>query len=323
MSRLRRFVPPVAAVAVGLMSLGVAPKLRADDGLQSWSLTGDFPTDVFAYTAADISTHTWLYQTSRELQPGLPLDAPANYFPLATGENDTFGGHDLRGFHDPFGFYMDTPFCLINRTGQEQDPTPNIVWPDGWVGGSVLPTHPLVVSWKSPITGFVTVEGELRDFQTGHGRGINWRIIAEPAGGGGIQLASGQIGDGGEQAWSTGQGAQFLETINVVEDAKIHLYVENSDPADNDDNIFGIRFNVRQIPVPAEIQKLLDANSPPRPVSQRGAFRLQSVGDPVNAVFGTVNLQVADLEVGGLLSVRRLARTYKSSYPEQIGRAHV
>ena len=87
--------------------------------------------------------------------------------------------------------------------------------------GQIL-VHPTdsnsVVGWRSPITGKITISGEIRDGHVGCCDGVDWYIHR----GSGESLASGAIGVGGAESF----GRQSLTDVRVTEGEFIYLVVD-------------------------------------------------------------------------------------------------
>jgi hypothetical protein len=86
------------------------------------------------------------------------------------------------------------------------------------------PNNGVAVGWKSPISGTVRITGRVVDADPAGGDGIAWvidhRTAASPK-----ELASGDIPNGGSQAFATGKGAKQLTAVRVKAGDMIELLV--------------------------------------------------------------------------------------------------
>lgn len=106
-----------------------------------------------------------------------------------------------------------------NRTSATQTAN-GITWP-----AQTIKVHPesnafAVVSWRSPITGSVKVEGSVTDYDPNGGDGITWFIDR-----GDTTLAFGSYPNGASQTFADGTGGMGLASVAVTEGQTIDFLV--------------------------------------------------------------------------------------------------
>ncbi len=116
------------------------------------------------------------------------------------------------------------PTLGINHTGVLQSPF-GIQWPAG-----VIRAHPgfdrfVIVGWKSPITGTVTVSGGVEDVQFGASDGVGWSVDYFN-GVDNITLASGSVPEVGAQKFQDGIGGATLAAVSVSQGEMLYFVVD-------------------------------------------------------------------------------------------------
>jgi len=163
---------------------------------QSWDLASDFrispdqenpSRDRFGNLAV------WHYLDSASLARD-----PATYTPLSSFTTQFFAINGLEGWLDPTA-PSDTLHVISNATGSFQFPYDQVDWPDG-----AIELHPsydrlVIVGWRSPITGPISVAGGVTDANASCGNGIAWFVTHD-----GTDLAGGVIDNGGAQSFAGG-----------------------------------------------------------------------------------------------------------------------
>ncbi len=117
----------------------------------------------------------------------------------------------------------DTPSVTIN-TNETARTLASFTLPPKSVNVHPSPENGVVVSWKSPITGTVEITGNVADADPGGGDGIAWIIdYRTPAGS--VELARGDIPNGGNQDFHAGQGSDRLKRIQVQKGESIQILI--------------------------------------------------------------------------------------------------
>jgi len=132
---------------------------------------------------------------------------PATYSLLPEFYADTSGVPGLERWTTTGGFL---PAVHYNATGSFQTTLSTISWP---VKAVLL--HPTtdrlsIVGWRSPISGFVSLNGRFSDADPGGGNGVDWFIAR-----GSAQLAGGSFPNGGSQDFAAGATPDVLSSIAV------------------------------------------------------------------------------------------------------------
>jgi hypothetical protein len=117
----------------------------------------------------------------------------------------------------------DTPSMLINTTAQEQAIL-TFKLPPRSVSVHPGPTGPVVLTWTSPVSAFVSVKGRLADGDSTCGDGVAWALDLRRAGGR-AELASGDIPNGGSQSLTEGSRASALAGVKVEPGDRLELLV--------------------------------------------------------------------------------------------------
>ena len=138
---------------------------------------------------------------------------------LTTAVRDVKG---VRGVHSWRGA-ADCPNALINTTDQPVSILTFKVPPHG-VTVHPGPRSGVILAWMSPISGTVSVTGKVTDADPNGGDGIAW-VVRRRGAGSPEELATGDIPNGGEQAFSAGKNADRLSRIAVRQGEELQLVV--------------------------------------------------------------------------------------------------
>jgi hypothetical protein len=146
---------------------------------------------------------------------------------LASGEYRTMTTvtRDIGGRAGTFGFRgpADCPNVVVNPTdtplslGTPTIPAKSLTMHPG-------PKGPVAAVWTSPVAATVRVTGRVADADPNCGDGIGWRIDVRSQQGR-RPLASGEIGNGGKQAFDQGKTAEQLKSVMVKPGDRLELYV--------------------------------------------------------------------------------------------------
>jgi hypothetical protein len=218
-------------IMLALLAAGVGSVLRPaiastktgeGQDCRVWNLTADMLTmsgpqpkeaeSAQAFTRIPCnSPRVWRFLQSSTLERD-----PNTYSPLSRYLPNVFGIAGLKVWDGSYvGPRVDPqpqanqPFIGINTTGQVQRPL-TLVWPAYAVVAHPAPEQLLVVSWRSPISGFVQISGGVRDIDNQGGDGIAWFIDK-----GTTNLAAGKYFDGRAQNFLDGTGGDSLNMIPV------------------------------------------------------------------------------------------------------------
>ncbi len=141
-------------------------------------------------------------------------------YPLLKQTNSAVGGNGgVQGWQGPSG----SPSLTVNTTAR---PVKIVTFqlPPRSVAVHPAPDHGVAVSWKSPVRGTVRVSGRVADADPVAGDGIAW-MLDHRTPGGARTLASGDIPNGGAQAFAQGKGAARLAAVEVNVGDRIELLV--------------------------------------------------------------------------------------------------
>jgi len=109
--------------------------------------------------------------------------------------------------------------CICPGVDQTQDLFP---WPQGGIVVHPEQSNLLVVGWRSPIDGFVSISGGVTNIDNGGGDGVAWFIDK-----GGTTLSSGSVGNGGAQDFANGSGgAAALTGVPVQQGDYLYFLVD-------------------------------------------------------------------------------------------------
>ena len=197
-------------ILVGFDASAVAP-LR-------WNLASDFRTSPNqANPSPDVYGNggVWSFLQSKSLE-----HHPADYSPLGQFIPDAFGISGLEQWQDPVNWFPNEgdglPAIGINATGVEQ--CPSISWPNGAIRSHPFDNQLAIVSWSSPVSAIVNIEGSFADMDANGGNGVLWSVDK-----GGTTLASGDI-NGNAQSFA-------LSKVLVSKGDVLYFLV---DPKEND-----------------------------------------------------------------------------------------
>jgi hypothetical protein len=131
------------------------------------------------------------------------------YKPMTTPVKVVHGASGVVAWKGP----GDTPSVTANANAEERKLL-TFRLPPRSISVHPGPTSGVVVGWKSPIEGEVRVSGSVADGDPAGGDGIAWAIDHRSAAGS-IELASGDVANGGSQAFASGKGADRLASVMV------------------------------------------------------------------------------------------------------------
>lgn len=191
----------------------------------NWDLAGDFPSSSNQKNPAPDScgsANTWSYLA----ECGFSRVPTAYYrleFPYLNAAAQEHGWQSQRlngtgGLPQIWKYTGTTPRIVGAFTGR---PGKVMVHPD--IGGNA------VVRWLSPISGVVTITGEVVDADTGGGDGIAWYIHDKTS-----TIASGSIANGGTQSFGAGAGGSNLNQVAVTPGKAIYFVVNRNGSLSND-----------------------------------------------------------------------------------------
>jgi len=112
------------------------------------------------------------------------------------------------------------PHIGINTTGSTQYPVGGVTWLPNTIHVHPHFTELIIVGWRSPYTGSVSITGSVVDEYGNGGDGILWYIVKDST-----NLASGSYSDGGTQNFQDGTGGNSLANISVVQGEFIYFII--------------------------------------------------------------------------------------------------
>jgi hypothetical protein len=133
--------------------------------------------------------------------------------------SDVLGKKGVHGWHGD----RDPPSLLANTTDREVTIL-TFKLPPKSVAVHPGPSNGVVVAWRSPVAGTVSVRGGVIDADPQGGDGIAWAIDLRRAGSW-QELASGDIPNGGAQRFDKGKGIERLSRIEVKAGDRLDLVV--------------------------------------------------------------------------------------------------
>jgi hypothetical protein len=191
--------------------------LTAEYVLAAWDYAHR-PADESAVTAADFAARRGLHGFAlRQWLDALGLGGDDR--PLDRVLRDVGGRPGVHGRRGPEG----EPNLLVNTTGEEVSivtfklPPRSVAVHPGPRGGVVL-------SWRSPVSGTVSVRGRLTDADPNCGDGVAWTLDRRTSGGR-VGLAAGGFENGGAQSLTEGERAKALAAVPVREGESLELVV--------------------------------------------------------------------------------------------------
>jgi hypothetical protein len=171
----------------------------------------------------------WEYQNRRQAETNLSLAAFAaerhlnagmvrqciNYLGLGDGRLLLEPVRDLLGHAGVHSFRggPDTPWLSVN-TNDQPVTIGSYTLPPRSVAVHPSPAAGVAVGWRSPITGTVRITGRVVDADPACGDGIAW-VVQQRRGRTPVDLASGDISNGGAQALREGKAADRLTSVPV------------------------------------------------------------------------------------------------------------
>jgi hypothetical protein len=190
-----------------------------------WNLASDFrpfPADANPNPDACGDKSVWHFFGS----PSLTRD-PQTYYLLSYFATNTKNAVGLQAWEGPNGENTLPPNTTLPLVGMNVG---NVADPN-WLPGRVVVhtwqnTGLVIIGWRSPITGVVSITSTLRDADSGGGDGVSWFVDKNSA-----DLASGGFNNGGSQSLSQGTGSSALASITVTIGDFLYLIV---DPRTND-----------------------------------------------------------------------------------------
>lgn len=160
-----------------------------------------------------------------------PAHDPAGYTLLPeflTNHLNTPGLEAWQGTHFENGPTNKLPSVVINNTGALLTLGP-ITWPANVVGVHPLKdlgdTEFVIVGWRSPLTGTVTVSGGVAELNSCGNDGIGWSIDHFD-GQTNTNVASGSIPNGGAQQFQNGAGGTNLTSVAVNQGDFLYFLVD-------------------------------------------------------------------------------------------------
>jgi hypothetical protein len=261
---------------VYLLCLQVAPCLKAQP-CSEWNLATDFrvfPNQENPNRDSCGNMNVWYFLQSDPAT--YPAHLPLTYSSLSEFTNDAMSvvGLELwEGGVISTGPKDKLPSVGINNTGSVQTPLGAIAWGPGVVFVHPLFKRSVVVGWRSPIDGAVSVSGGVRDIDNSCGDGISWSIDRYD-GSSNTTLASGAFSEGGLQGFQNGIGGVGLGAVTVKKGDFIYVVVDPKSDFNCDST--ALTFIVR--PVAVEV-----------PVFSRAVLLVLLMG---LASIGTLNLRI-------------------------------
>jgi predicted outer membrane repeat protein len=191
-------------------------------GSCTWNLTQDFriaPNQENPNRDSCGNMGVWHFLQS----PSLARDSQT-YYPMSLFYS-TLGGFDGVSAwvgDTPTGFQVNQPFVGINYSSITLSPGGGgIDWQPNTVSMHPGPSNLSIVGWRSPISGVVAVLGGVRDSDSTCGSGFNWYIDR-----GSQSLASGQVPNGGSQAFADGVNGVQLSNVEVSAGEFIYVMID-------------------------------------------------------------------------------------------------
>jgi len=184
----------------------------------SWDLAADFrvsPNQENPNRDSCNNPNVWQFMVGS----GLTHD-PLSYS-LASYFTPNFNGAvDVNVWSGTSG--LSWPFVGYNASSQTQL--------GSWLAHTIN-VHPkynqlVIVAWKSPLTGYVSISGEVADADPACGGGIQWFIDRDA-----VNLASGSYTNGGAQTFSNGLNGTVLSMVAVNVNSMLYVMI---DPNGND-----------------------------------------------------------------------------------------
>jgi len=218
MGKLRGVTSAVLLGSLFLLTAGLRPA-HAQPLCSVWDLAADFrnaPNQ--ANPNPDCSNQlVWYF-----LQSSTLAHDPTTYRLLPEFVPDSFFIPGLPGWQ---GALISTsvndklPSVRLNASGALQTPY-GMAWPPGVINVHPGPGLLVIVGWRSPMTGPVSISGSVTSLRTGCGEGIVWSVDRGPT-----TLASGSILPGGQQDFATGVNGAALAQVSVQQGDFLYFIV--------------------------------------------------------------------------------------------------
>ncbi len=220
MGKLRGVTSAVLLASLLLVTAGLRPA-HAQPLCPGWDLAADFrdtPNQANPNPDRCGNSSVWYF-----LQSGTLTHDPATYSLLPEFVPDSFFIPGLPGWQ---GTLISTsvndklPSVRLNATGALQTPY-GMAWPPGVINVHPGPTLLVIVGWRSPTSGPVSISGGVSSLRAGCGDGILWSVDR-----GSTTLASGSIVSGGQQDFATGVNGAALAQVSVQQGDFLYFIVD-------------------------------------------------------------------------------------------------
>jgi hypothetical protein len=258
--RLRAIVVAVATVTSGIAVPAVL-QTRAAAVTSTWDLQADWRLSP---NQTNTASDRWQY-----LRSGGSLHDPHKYVHLDQHFNSLFGvnGIEAWGTTDTgaCGDNSFLPMVAKNSTASDVTPCPDVTpvsYPAGAVVAHPTPAEGSVIGWRSPIDGYVTVTGGLKDIDPYFGNGVAWTIdryrqsftgANSHLDGGDTTIASGTVHNGDSQAFAAGSSGGSLDAIRVTPGMMLYLTIDSKN-GDWDSDSTSISMTIKPVTPPAQLR---------------------------------------------------------------------
>lgn len=208
-------------------------------GCSSWNLATDFrilPNQENPNRDSCNNLGVWGFMGSGSLTRD-----PANYYLYSI-----FGNGGIPGLNIWSGNYLDSngrfPHIGFNASGATFIQGA-ITWPANTVDVHPAPSQLVIMAWRSPVTGYVSVTGGVSDNNPACGDGVLWYIDKNST-----TVASGGYVNGGSQTFANGVGGTGLNTVAVSAGDVIYLAIHPGGNYLCDDSRVDLFINVTSPP---------------------------------------------------------------------------
>lgn len=222
--RTARFIAIAGPLFAGL-ALAVSATAQT---CPEWNLAADFrvsPNQENPNRDRCGNDDVWYFMESAA--SAYPAHTPATYSLLSEFTNAAFSIPGLEQWHGTFISNGPTdmlPAVGINNTGMPQAPR-FIAWNAGAVRVHPLPDQFVIVGWRSPMNGAVSVSGDLTDIDRNCGNGVSW-FIDRFDGSTNTTLAFGVIPNDRSQTFQAGVGGATLAAVPVREGDFLYFIID-------------------------------------------------------------------------------------------------